>query len=74
MTRSGYLDGVREKHGAAQMNINLAIAAARTRLAMFRTLESKASSADYRADYRASRIRMGRLIQRLIERGPKARA
>ena len=56
------------------MNINLAIAAARTRLAMFRTLEQKTTNPDYRADYRASRIRMGRLVQRLIERGPKARA
>lgn len=55
------------------MNIHLAIAAARTRYAMFRTLEQKASHPDYRADYRAGRIRMGRLIQRLIERGPKAR-
>lgn len=55
------------------MNINLAIAAARTRMAMFRALESKASTADYRADYRASRIRMGRLVQRLIQRGPKTR-
>jgi hypothetical protein len=53
------------------MNINLAIVGARTRLAMFRTLEQKATHPDYRADYRAGRIRMGRLIQRLIERGPK---
>ncbi len=55
------------------MNIETAIAAARTRRAMFRTLESKASTPDYRAAYRAGRIQMGRLIQRLIERGPKAR-
>ena len=55
------------------MNINAAIAAARTRLAMFRTLEQKTTNADYRADYRASRIRMGRLAQRLIQRGPKTR-
>ena len=56
------------------MNIETAVAAARTRLAMFRALEQKASTPDYRADYRAGRIRMGRLIQRLIERGPKAQA
>ena len=56
------------------MNIHLAIAAARTRLAMVRTLEQTTSHPDYRADYRAGRIRMGRLIQRLIERGPKTRA
>lgn len=56
------------------MNINLAIAAARARYTMFRTLEQKASTPDYRADYRAGRIRMGRLVQRLIERGPKTRA
>jgi hypothetical protein len=53
------------------MNIHLAIAAARTRMTMFRTLESKTTNPDYRADYRAGRVRMGRLIQRLIERGPK---
>jgi len=55
------------------MNIETAIAAARTRYTMFRALEQKASTPGYRADYRAGRIRMGRLIQRLIERGPKAR-
>ncbi len=53
------------------MNIETAIAAARARYAMFNYAEKKASHPDYRADYRAGRIRMGRLIARLIERGPK---
>lgn len=50
------------------MNTHLAIIEARARFQLFLACERAAGSADYRAGYRADRMRMGRLLMRLIQR------